>query len=381
MSAGYAQTEVRLFRNRLNLLTGVRYEKTTDDGVGPVFEPGNAFVRNPNGTFARNVQGQRIRRPEAGAVGSLEELRLTREERGFRASRSYDGFYPSLHLTFHVTDNFQARAAYAHTYGRPDFNEVIPNSTISERDLDETQLGDPNVLRGTIDIRNSGLKPWTADNFDLSLEYYTPQGGLFTGGVFLKEIKDFFANSVRLATLADLEELGLDPQYVGWQLSTKFNSGSARVAGAEFNARHRLSPLGGWGRYFSVFFNATKLELSGDRQADFSGFIPKNVNWGVTFTRKPVMLIAKWNYRGEQKGAAFTAFGPDGYNYTKARLTLDLSADYQINKRLSLNTNIRNLFNEYLTMVRYGSQTPAYAQPRQYRHFGVYFSAGIKGTF
>ena len=36
------------------------------------------------------------------------------------------------------------------------------------------------AIRGTIDIRNSGLKPWTADNYDLSLEYYTAQGGVFS---------------------------------------------------------------------------------------------------------------------------------------------------------------------------------------------------------
>ena len=69
--------------------------------------------------------------------------------------------------------------------------------------------------------------------------------------------------------------------------------------------RVTLAPLGPWGRHFTVFFNATKLALDGDQDADFAGFIPKNMNWGVTFTRKPVTLIAKWNYRGEQKGAAF----------------------------------------------------------------------------
>ncbi len=381
VSAYYAQTELRLFKNRLNLLTGVRYEKTTDDGLGPVYEPANVSVRNPDGTFAHDARGQLIRRPDAGAVGSLEETRLTRQERGYHANRSYDGYYPSLHLTYHVTENFQARAAYARTYGRPDFSEIIPNSAISERDLDETQLGDPSAVRGTIDVRNSGLKPWSADNYDVSLEYYTAQGGIFSAGVFLKEIEDFFANEVRIATAADLAQLGMDPQYLGWQLSTKYNSGHARVMGAEFNFRHTLRPLGAWGRYLTVFINATKLELSGNQQADFAGFIPKNMNWGVTFTKKPVTLIAKWNYRGEQKGAAFLAMGPDAFNYTAARTTLDLSADYQISKRLSLNTNIRNLFNAYLTTVRYGADTPAYAQPRQYKHFGVYFSAGLKGTF
>ena len=381
VGASYAQTEFRLFSNRLNVLTGVRWEHTHDEGVGPVFEPGNVFVRRADGTFARDARGQRIRRPEAGAVGSMEELRLTREERGYRAERSYAGFYPSLHLTWNLTETLQARAAYARTYGRPDFSEIIPNSTISERDLDETQLGDPNVIRGTIDIRNTGLRPWTADNYDLSLEYYTAQGGMFTAGAFTKEIRDFFANDVRVATAADLEALGLEAQYVGWQLSTKYNSGAARVRGAEFSARHPLGVLGAWGKPFTVFFNATRLELSGDRQADFSGFIPWNMNWGVTFSRRPFTLNAKWNHRGEQKLAAQPAFGADAFNYTAARTTLDLGADVQVSRRLSLNANIRNLFNAYLTSTRYGSLTPEYAVPRQHKHFGVYFSVGLKGTF
>ncbi len=237
------------------------------------------------------------------------------------------------------------------------------------------------MIRGTIDVRNSGLRPWTADNYDLSLEYYTAQGGMFTAGVFTKEIRDFFANDVRIATAADLEALGLEPQYVGWQLSTKYNSGSARVRGAEFSARHPLGVLGAWGKPFTVFLNATRLELSGSQQADFSGFIPWNMNWGVTFTRRPFTLNAKWNHRGEQKLAAQPAFGADAFNYTAARTTLDLSADVQLSRRLSVNANVRNLFNAYLTSTRYGSLTPDYAVPRQHKHFGVYFSVGLKGTF
>jgi hypothetical protein len=72
---------MQLFSNRLKILTGVRYETTAGEGEGPLFDPGAAFVRNANGTFARNAQGQRIRRPEAGAVNSIEELMLTRKER------------------------------------------------------------------------------------------------------------------------------------------------------------------------------------------------------------------------------------------------------------------------------------------------------------
>jgi TonB-dependent receptor len=338
-------------------------------------------VRRADGTFSRDARGQRIRRPEAGAVGSMEELRLTRQERAFRAEKGYDGFYPSVHLTWLATESLQARAAWARTFGRPDFSEIIPNATISERDLDESQLGDPQQIRGTIDIRNTGLKPWTADNFDVSLEYYTASGGFFTVGAFHKEIRDFFANRVTVATADDLEALGLEPEYVGWQLSTRYNAGSAQVSGAELSARHSLAPLGTWGRNFTVFFNATRLRLRGSRQSDFTGFIPRNVNWGVTFSRRPFTLNAKWNYRGEQQLAAQPAFAPDAFNYTAARTTLDLGADYQLSRRLSLNANLRNLFNAYLTGTKYGSATPEYARSRQHRHFGVYFSVGLKGTF
>jgi outer membrane receptor protein involved in Fe transport len=97
---------------------------------------------------------------------------------------------------------------------------------------------------------NTARHPWTANNYDLSLEYYTEQGGLFSAGAFQKNIQNFFGTTVRLATAADLEEVGLDPRYVGWPLRTKFNAGDAQIAGAEFNGRHSLRHLGEWGELF-----------------------------------------------------------------------------------------------------------------------------------
>jgi len=381
VSAYYAQTEVQLFSNRLKILTGVRFEKTEAEGEGPLNDPSAVFLRTANGAFARDAAGQRIRLAAAGAVGSLEELRLLRTERGNRAAGSYDGYYPSLHLTYNITDNFLARAAYAKTYGRPNFNEIIPNVVINERDLDENQLADPSVIPGFITLRNPQLKPWTADNYDLSLEYYTDQGGIFTAGVFRKDLKNFFANDVRRATANEVEQFGLDPRYVGFQLTTKINSGDARVSGAEVSLRHSLARLGQWGSYFSVFFNATKLRLEGDRQADFSGFIDDSRSWGVTFTRRALTLMAKWNWRGEQKNAVFPAFGPDAYNFTGARTHLDLNVDYQFGRRMSFFINARNVFDARNVLLRYGSQTPDYAKVLSSAEYGVQLGAGIKGTF
>ncbi|MBI4622422.1 MAG: TonB-dependent receptor [Verrucomicrobia bacterium] len=172
VSALYLQAEARLMNNRLNVLTGVRFEKTTDQGEGSLFDANAVFVRNADGTFARTATGARIRKPGAGAVGSMEELLLTRQERAFKNKRSYDGYFPSLHLTYNIKDNFQARLAYARTYGRPGYSDIIPNATFSERDLSEADFNNPDVIKGTVTIRNTALRPWTADNYDLSVEYY-----------------------------------------------------------------------------------------------------------------------------------------------------------------------------------------------------------------
>jgi TonB-dependent receptor len=381
VSAGYVQGEFGLFRNRLKVLTGVRYERTDADGQGIRNDPNAVWARNADGTFARTSTGIRIRRTEAGAVGSLQELTVTRRERGTQASRTYDGSYPSVHLTYQIKENFLARAAYAKTYGRPDFSAIVPNTTVDETDFGNA-TPDPSQIPGRITTRNTGLRPWTGDNYDLSVEYYTPQGGIFSAGAFRKEIRDFFGDAVRVATAADLELLELDPRYVGWQITTAYNvPGTARIDGVEFNARHSLRALGSWGRYFSAFANGTKLKLQGGRDSDFSGFIPESANWGLDFTRKPFSVMFKWNYRGQQRSGSVLALGPDAYEYSQARTRLDINVDYQLRKDLFLYASAQNVFDIPETLLRFGSQTPGYARVSQVLTTGVQLTLGIKGTF
>jgi iron complex outermembrane recepter protein len=381
VSAGYVQFETRLLQNRLNLLTGARFERTTDDGEGALSDPNAVYVRDPDGTFARNAAGGRIRRADAGAAGSMAELQLILRERAYKAKRTYHGYYPSLHLTYEAREGLLLRLAYARTYGRPNFIDIIPNATINERDLDEEQLADPTIVRGNITVRNTSLRPWTADNYDLSLEYYTQTGGLLSGGLFAKNISEFFGTEVRLATAADLAQIGLDSRYVGWNLSTKFNAGDAKISGGELNLRQSLRALGGWGSYFTVFANATRLKLEGDRTADFSSFIPKSANWGVSFSRQKLTLSAKWNYRGLNRLTASPAYGPDAFQYYASRTTLALNTSYQMTPRLSLAASVNNVFNVPEVLRRYGLETPAYARQIRTSEFGVAMAIGLKGSF
>ena len=49
----WKQAEARLFKSRLQVLGGVRYERTEVTGQGMLFDPTAVFVRNADGTFAR----------------------------------------------------------------------------------------------------------------------------------------------------------------------------------------------------------------------------------------------------------------------------------------------------------------------------------------
>ena len=364
------------------MLTGVRYEKTHDKGQGPLNDPAAVWVRDPDGSFAHvGTTTTRIRKPEAGAVGSLQELKLIRQERANLASRSYDGYYPSVHLTFNATENFLLRAAYAKTYGRPNFSDIIPRAVATALDLDDDDPTPPVTGRGTLTIRNPALKPWTADNFDLSAEYYTDNGGLLSAGVFRKDLKNFFGDASRIATPEILSEMGLEQRYLNWNIVTKFNSGDARITGAEVNLKQSLRMLGKWGSYFTLFANGTKLQLDGNPGASFTSFIPKSGNWGATFAPKRFTFTARWNYRGLDKRAPMAAYGPNGYEYIQARTVLDISTSLQLTKRLSLIGSVNNIFNKPMRFLRYGDLTPNYAKQYAEQEYGIQMAVGLRGSF
>ena len=376
VSAYYAMMEFRPFQ-QFTILGGVRREQTSVDGLGPIFDPTAVWVRNADGTFPRTAAGARIRKAEAGAVGSLQELALTRKERGFHANRLYAGNYPSLHLTYNYSANLIARASFAATYGRPDFTNVIPNTSITELDINN----DPNALDGRISVRNPELKPWSAKNYDLSLEYYTPQGGLFSAGLFRKTIRDFFGTSTIIATAQDLQNFDLEPQYLGWEINSTTNGGNARVDGVEFNAQHSLQVLGTWGRPFQVFLNGTKLKLYGSQRSDFGGFVRGTLSWGATYNQKRFKIVARWNHRGQRLDSVVPALDPNGGVYTIPRTIMDLNTEYRVKAGISVFANAQNVFAVSDKVERFGVNTPVYARRTSDTNTGVLLTLGLKGSF
>jgi TonB-dependent receptor len=326
---------------------------------------------------------QRVRKPEAGTAGSLQELTLTRIERGFKDEKSYDDYYPSLHLTYDITKNLMVRFAYAKTLGRPDYANIIPLTTEDENDLDPS-------LPGTLTKRNSGLLPWTADNLDLSLEYYY-KGGVASVGVFKKDISNFWEAYGGLVTPEVAAELGLDDRYLGWTVNSQLNGGDAKISGMEFNLIKPLDFLPGIGRYFTIKANGTILDVDGAKAADFRGFIDKAGNVSLSFNRRPWVFNINANYRGRQKGTTITnpalqsgaQYGAANgfFEYYEPRVNIDVSGEYKVSKKFSIFAAARNILNKEQVIQRYSDVSPEYAYGFRQEEFGINITAGIKGSF
>ncbi len=377
VKALYLMGDTRLFANRVSLIGGVRLERSEGDGLGFLQTPTDVFQRNANGSFVL-VNGQRVRKPEAGAVGSLAEAQLIYHRNGAKGHGMSDGYFPSLHASWNVTENFAFKAAYASTQARPDFTtSLLPSTTVSASNNTDPSLG----TLGTVTIRNPFLKPWTADNYDGRLEYYL-KSGYVAVGYYRKFISDFVTSRTELLeTAAEAASVGLEPEYVGWAASTSFNSGKAIVSGWEFEFRHSLDPvLPRWAGGFSLRGSLSLNDPDGQR-GGWGSMHRQKASTMLSYQNTKLRLGFGWNFEGRIDGSTTTLGGEAGQLFVEERSLFDATMEYRLAKRWSLFASGTNIFNAARTNSRETAHLPNWARLQQEAAFGANYTVGVKASF
>ncbi len=299
VTAGYVQGRLQV--GALNILGGVRYERTDVEGKGRYSDP---------------------RRPGVTAT---------------KREGNYDDYFPSLHFRYDLTRQFVARASYSTGMARPNMTDLYPTTTVSYNAT--TGLG--NVTQA-----NLGLKPQRSENYDFSLEYYVEPAGVISVGYFRKDIKDFLARIVDDIDAGPNNGFGGD--FVGFVLNTTANQGSAKVEGWEINYNQRLvmlpKPFNGLG----IFANYTYLKTEGTYQAgaaELAGFVPKAANAGASFRWRKLEARIAWRYTGDQ----LRSYNANVYAQARFRPveSIDINLKYDFHPRLSLYFDIINLQNKW----------------------------------
>ncbi|MGH8018843.1 MAG: TonB-dependent receptor [Opitutaceae bacterium] len=321
--AAYIMGDVQL--GKLGVLAGVRVEKTETEGEGSL----------------QLVTPEERARREAweGPLTDAEIERRAYEEYGRRQRRagSYTSVFPGLHLKYQFNDNLLARFSYSESIGRPNIGTLIPRTTV---DLEDQELR----------TSNPSLEPQWSSNYDLSVEYYFEPVGLLSLGVFQKDIEKFIFTSGG-TFVGEGPDNGFNGEYAGFELTTQYNGGSAKVKGLEVSYSQQFTFLPGIWEGLGAFANATWLESEGNYGAgnpispvpnpEVAGFNPFIANVGISYIRGSVSLRAAFNYRHEYL-VAFNA-NESRRQYAAARPTLDLKMLYNFNRNISAYLDIVNV--------------------------------------
>jgi len=297
--AGYVQGQIQM--GKLNVLGGIRFERTDVDAQGSYSDPQNPTV-----------------------------VRASR-------SASYDGTFPSLHFRYNLSRQLVARLSYSTGAARPNMTDLYPTTTVSYNST--TGLG-------SVSQSNPGLKPQEAENYDLSLEYYFEPAGLLSVSLFRKDIVDFFSR-----TSDEIDggaNNGFGGQYQGFILNTTTNQGEATIEGYELNYNQRLTMLPKPFNGLSLFANYTYLKTEGtyrDGAAELAGFVPKSGNAGFSFLWRKLETRFAWRYTGDLlRSYNANVFSQNRFKPTE---TIDINLQYRFSPRLSVYLDIINLENEW----------------------------------
>src|SRR5690606_2124540 len=146
---------------------------------------------------------------------------------------NYSDVLPSINMTLEVMDDVIVRAAASETLIRPALGDIAYKRTVSLNDF-KYRDGNPD------------LKPTYADQWELGVEWYLPQGGLLAASYFEKTIKGVVRES-HTGVVKDVVKYNANGTIDGtydFDIYQKVNAkGAYDVSGLELVAQFPLNML------------------------------------------------------------------------------------------------------------------------------------------
>jgi TonB-dependent receptor len=248
-----------------------------------------------------------------------------------RASRSYTNFMPGVIGRYDFSPRLIGRASFTNTLARPKFLDASAGRTVEDDD----------VTQG-----NPALKPYKSNNWDASLEFYPKSLGVFTVGVFHKDIQDFIFSQV----IAGGAPNGIN------SLTTPLNGDSASVTGVEVDMQQQFTalppPFDGFGIYANVTLTDSESTLGGSRQGDAVPFLNQSkrlANFALSYEKHGFFARVSLTHRSRYLALIGASTSAD--QYVEDHSQVDISANYKISPRLTIYTEFLNVTNEPYSAV------------------------------
>lgn len=241
--------------------------------------------------------------------------------------KDYDVYLPGLHLRQELRRNLILRASYNRSYGRPSLGSLTRGR--------EVNFEDETIVDG-----NANLDPTTSNNFDAQLEYYTAKGGLYSIGLFYKDVKGFYYDKV------GTEIVDVNGAPTVFTTEKPDNALGAVNYGVELIARQRLHflpwGLNGFTLSSSATFSESDGKYPGRLQDDLPtyGFSDYMLNVALEYNIGRFRAQLAYRYRSEYLEGIESVLDLD--DWFAAREQVDFESSYQLNRGLRFFFNVED---------------------------------------
>jgi iron complex outermembrane receptor protein len=272
---------------------------------------------------------------------------------------NYEDWLPAANLAFLLRNNLTLRFAASKVIARARLQDLAPNLFVDQVLLTATG-------------GNAQLNPTRADQYDVSLEYYSANGGLISLAAFQKDIRDQVARTVRVEVIPGFEQLG------PIQRTLPINLGTAKIRGLEFNLQQTFDFLPGLLSGFGAQVNATLVDSKSSDGQPVIGLSKKSFNGIVFYEKGGFQARVAYNWRSRAANSFTSSGNVLRPNYLAPFEQVDASISYQIIKPITISLSVTNLFYKDAAKINYNVIRDAV---NGYEINDRYIRLGIRGKF
>ncbi len=296
-------------------------------------------------------------------------------------TNSYSEFLPNLDAKLDISDNLVGRFSYSKTMTRPSLGAMRATTSLTAL----PKVGSRSGFAG-----NTQLKPYTANNIDLSLEYYYGDASYVSVGWFNKDVENFLVNTIDTLTFDHIQDpyksdaanqardeiiaaggtpsdeavfnwlidngygnangqiehtLGADD--AEWLISRPNNVEKLNINGFEMALQHWFGDSGfGSAVNYTAVFGDTQYDVESTTEQFALPGLSDTANAALFYDKDGFQTRIAYNWRDKFLSSMGQAeAGGPAPQFTEAYGQLDFSMSYQINEQISVQAEGINILN------------------------------------
>jgi TonB-dependent receptor len=240
------------------------------------------------------------------------------------------------------------RAAFTETFGRPNYEDILPTAEFGYSLLKPAALDPAFPHTGSLEVGNPNLRPFHSTNLDLSFEYYTGGRGLIAVALYNKRIKNKHETFTEIRQNVVYAGVALETL----EVETVVNGpGIDDYTGLEVSLYQPFTFLPAPFDGFGIDFNFTKtlshekIVISG-RNASFvqTDFPQEYMNLTLFYERGRFSGRIAWNHTDANQQNAGNI--PLQDRWVAERDQYDAQFRFRLNERFSLTASVLNITRE-----------------------------------